>query len=110
MSGAVSGRRICIWSEKTSFASTPCTGPPFLWPPDCQCRRSVGARLVLIDAGKMSKSKGNVVQPRPMRKCWEWTRCVITCCAKRCLARTEISVTDALVQRYNSDLATGLGI
>jgi len=37
-----------------------------------------------------------------------WTRFVIISCAKRSLARTEFSY-DALVQRYNSDLANGLG-
>jgi len=70
----------------------------------------VGARLVLIDAGKMSKSKGNVVQPRPIAQCWEWTRCVYYMLRETVFGQDGNFSYDALVQRYNSDLANGLGI
>jgi methionyl-tRNA synthetase len=63
----------------------------------------------LMDAAKMSKSKGNVVLPRPIAN-------VLGMDAMRYFLLREVVFGqdgnfsyDALVQRYNSDLANGLG-
>jgi len=64
---------------------------------------------LLMDSAKMSKSLGNVVRPRPIVHVLEWTRFATIFCARRSSGRTAIFSYDALVQRYNSDLANGLG-
>jgi methionyl-tRNA synthetase len=63
----------------------------------------------LIDASKMSKSKGNVVLPRPIAN-------LLGMDALRYFLLREVAFGqdgnfsyDSLVQRYNSDLANGLG-
>jgi methionyl-tRNA synthetase len=63
----------------------------------------------LMDAAKMSKSKGNVILPRPIAN-------VLGMDALRYFLLREVVFGqdgnfsyDALVQRYNSDLANGLG-
>ena len=64
---------------------------------------------LLMDSGKMSKSRGNVVRPRPIV-------CVLGMDALRYYLLREIVFGqdgnfcyDALVTRYNADLANGLG-
>ena len=41
--------------------------------------------------------------------CWAQTRCAISCCARSSSGRTGSFSFDALVQRYNADLANGYG-
>ena len=63
----------------------------------------------LIDAGKMSKSKGNVVQPRPIANVLGMDTLRYYMLRETVFGQDGNFSYDALVQRYNSDLANGLG-
>ncbi|HLZ91860.1 MAG TPA: methionine--tRNA ligase [Candidatus Acidoferrum sp.] len=63
----------------------------------------------LIDAGKMSKSKGNVVQPRPIAQVLGMDALRYYMLRETVFGQDGDFSYDALVQRYNSDLANGLG-
>ena len=63
----------------------------------------------LIDAGKMSKSKGNVVQPRPIANVLGMDALRYYMLRETVFGQDGNFSYDALVQRYNSDLANGLG-
>jgi len=63
----------------------------------------------LIDAGKMSKSKGNVVQPRPIAHVLGMDALRYYMLRETVFGQDGNFSYDALVQRYNSDLANGLG-
>jgi methionyl-tRNA synthetase len=63
----------------------------------------------LIDAGKMSKSKGNVVQPRPIANVLGMDSLRYYMLRETVFGQDGNFSYDALVQRYNSDLANGLG-
>jgi len=63
----------------------------------------------LIDAGKMSKSKGNVVQPRPIAQALGMDALRYYMLRETVFGQDGNFSYDALVQRYNSDLANGLG-
>jgi methionyl-tRNA synthetase len=63
----------------------------------------------LIDAGKMSKSKGNVVLPRPIAKVLGMDALRYYMLRETVFGQDGNFSYDALVQRYNSDLANGLG-
>jgi methionyl-tRNA synthetase len=63
----------------------------------------------LIDAGKMSKSKGNVVQPRPIAQVLGMDALRYYMLRETVFGQDGNFSYDALVQRYNSDLANGLG-
>jgi len=83
--------------------------PPFLWPRTASAKEVWAHGWFLIDAGKMSKSKGNVVQPRPIAQVLGMDALRYYMLRETVFGQDEISVTTALVQRYNSDLANGLG-
>jgi methionyl-tRNA synthetase len=63
----------------------------------------------LIDAGKMSKSKGNVVQPKPIANVLGMDALRYYMLRETVFGQDGNFSYDALVQRYNSDLANGLG-
>jgi len=63
----------------------------------------------LIDAGKMSKSKGNVVLPRPIAHVLGMDALRYYMLREAVFGQDGNFSYDALVQRYNSDLANGLG-
>src|ERR1700732_4293121 len=63
----------------------------------------------LIDAGKMSKSKGNVVQPRPIANVLGMDALRYYMLRETVFGQDGNFSYDALVTRYNSDLANGLG-
>ncbi len=63
----------------------------------------------LIDAGKMSKSKGNVVLPRPIAQVLGIDALRYYMLRETVFGQDGNFSHDALVQRYNSDLANGLG-
>ncbi len=63
----------------------------------------------LIDAGKMSKSKGNVVLPRPIAQVLGMDALRYYMLRETVFGQDGNFSHDALVQRYNSDLANGLG-
>jgi len=63
----------------------------------------------LIDAGKMSKSKGNVVLPRPIAQVLGMDALRYYMLRETVFGQDGNFSYDALVQRYNSDLANGLG-
>src|SRR5260370_21028116 len=63
----------------------------------------------LIDAGKMSKSKGNVVLPRPIAQLLGMDALRYYMLRETVFGQDGNFSYDALVQRYNSDLANGLG-
>jgi methionyl-tRNA synthetase len=84
--------------------------PAFLWAADLPLPKRVFAHgWLLFEQDKMSKSRGNIVRPRPIAQ-------VTGAEALRYFLLREIVFGqdgsfsyDALVQRYNSDLANGLG-
>src|SRR5579859_5491249 len=63
----------------------------------------------LIDAGKMSKSKGNVVLPLPIAKVLGMDALRYYMLRETVFGQDGNFSYDALVTRYNSDLANGLG-
>src|SRR5258708_25051440 len=63
----------------------------------------------LIDAGKMRKSKGNVVEPRPIANVLGMDALRYYMLRETVFGQDGNFSYDALVQRYNSDLANGLG-
>jgi methionyl-tRNA synthetase len=63
----------------------------------------------LLDAGKMSKSKGNVVLPRPIAQVLGMDALRYYMLRETVFGQDGNFSYDALVQRYNSDLANGLG-
>jgi methionyl-tRNA synthetase len=63
----------------------------------------------LIDASKMSKSKGNVVLPRPIAQVLGMDALRYYMLRETVFGQDGNFSYDALVQRYNSDLANGLG-
>jgi len=63
----------------------------------------------LIDAGKMSKSKGNVVGPRQIANVLGMDALRYYMLRETVFGQDGNFSYDALVQRYNSDLANGLG-
>ncbi len=63
----------------------------------------------LIDAGKMSKSKGNVVLPRPIAQVLGMDALRYYMLRETVFGQDGNFSYDALVQRYNGDLANGLG-
>jgi methionyl-tRNA synthetase len=63
----------------------------------------------LIDAGKMSKSKGNVVLPRPIAQVLGMDALRYYMLRETVFGQDGNFSYDALVTRYNSDLANGLG-
>ena len=63
----------------------------------------------LIDAGKMSKSKGNVVRPRPIAQVLGMDALRYYMLRETVFGQDGNFSYDALVTRYNGDLANGLG-
>jgi methionyl-tRNA synthetase len=63
----------------------------------------------LIDASKMSKSKGNVVLPRPIAQVLGMDALRYYMLRETVFGQDGNFSYDALAQRYNSDLANGLG-
>ena len=63
----------------------------------------------LMDAAKMSKSKGNVVLPRPIANVLSMDALRYYMLRETVFGQDGNFSYDALVQRYNSDLANGLG-
>src|ERR1700674_262946 len=63
----------------------------------------------LMDAAKMSKSKGNVVLPRPIANALGMDALRYFLLREVVFGQDGNFSYDALVQRYNSDLANGLG-
>ena len=84
--------------------------PAFLWAADWPLPKKIYAHgFLLFDNNKMSKSRGNIVRPEPIRQ-------VIGADALRYYLLREIVfgadgnfAYDAMVTRYNADLANGLG-
>ena len=64
---------------------------------------------LLFEENKMSKSRGNIVRTETILDVSASMRCATSCCAKSSSGRTARFSFDALVQRYNADLANGLG-
>src|SRR6267142_2563046 len=64
---------------------------------------------LLMDSAKMSKSKGNVVQPRPIAQVLGMDALRYYMLRETVFGQDGNFSYDALVQRYNSDLANGLG-
>src|SRR5712692_380670 len=63
----------------------------------------------LIDAGKMSKSKGNVVLPRPIAQVLGMDALRYYMLRETVFGQDGNFSFDALVTRYNADLANGIG-
>jgi methionyl-tRNA synthetase len=84
--------------------------PAFLMAAGLPVPRQVWAHgWFLIDAGKMSKSKGNVVLPRPIAQVLGMDALRYYMLRETVFGQDGNFSYDALVQRYNSDLANGLG-
>ncbi len=64
---------------------------------------------LLMDSSKMSKSKGNVVRPRPIVNVLGMDALRYYLLRETVFGQDGNFSYDALVQRYNSDLANGLG-
>src|SRR6266581_895804 len=64
---------------------------------------------LLMDSSKMSKSKGNVVKPRPIVNVLGMDALRYYLLRETVFGQDGNFSYDALVQRYNSDLANGLG-
>src|SRR5207302_8705407 len=64
---------------------------------------------LLMDSGKMSKSLGNVVRPRPIVHVLGMDALRYYLLRETVFGQDGNFSYDALVQRYNSDLANGLG-
>lgn len=64
---------------------------------------------LLMDAAKMSKSRGNVVRPRPIVNVLGMDALRYYLLRETVFGQDGNFSYDALVQRYNSDLANGLG-
>jgi methionyl-tRNA synthetase len=84
--------------------------PAFLWAAGLEIPKRIWAHgWLLFEESKMSKSRGNIVRPEPIRQ-------VMGADALRYFLLREVVFGqdgsfsyDALVNRYNSDLANGLG-
>jgi methionyl-tRNA synthetase len=84
--------------------------PAFLWAAGIEVPKRIFAHgWLLFEESKMSKSRGNIVRPEPIRQ-------VMGADALRYFLLREVVFGqdgsfsyDALVNRYNSDLANGLG-
>ncbi|HUK16353.1 MAG TPA: methionine--tRNA ligase [Bryobacteraceae bacterium] len=84
--------------------------PAFLWAAGLEIPKRIFAHgWLLFEESKMSKSRGNIVRPEPIRQ-------VMGADALRYFLLREVVFGqdgsfsyDALVNRYNSDLANGLG-
>ncbi len=84
--------------------------PAFLMAADLPLPKQVFAHgWILVEESKMSKSRGNVVRPSPIAE-------VVGTDALRYFLMREITFGqdgsfsyDALIERYNADLANGLG-
>ena len=84
--------------------------PAFLWAAEWPLPKKVYAHgFLLFDNNKMSKSRGNIVRPEPIRQ-------VLGADALRYYLLREVVfgadgnfAYDAMVTRYNADLANGLG-
>ncbi len=84
--------------------------PAFLWAAGIEIPKRIFAHgWLLFEESKMSKSRGNIVRPEPIRQ-------VMGADALRYFLLREVVFGqdgsfsyDALVNRYNSDLANGLG-
>jgi len=84
--------------------------PAFLWAADWPLPKKIYAHgFLLFDNNKMSKSRGNIVRPEPIRQ-------TMGADALRYYLLREIVfgadgnfAYDAMVTRYNADLANGLG-
>src|SRR5439155_20817847 len=84
--------------------------PAFLWAGGLEIPKRVFAHgWLLFEESKMSKSRGNIVRPEPIRQ-------VMGADALRYFLLREVVFGqdgsfsyDALIGRYNSDLANGLG-
>jgi methionyl-tRNA synthetase len=84
--------------------------PAFLMAAGLPLPRQVWAHgWFLIDAGKMSKSKGNVVLPRPIAQVLGMDALRYYMLRETVFGQDGNFSYDALVQRYNGDLANGLG-
>jgi methionyl-tRNA synthetase len=84
--------------------------PAFLMAAGLPVPRQVFAHgWFLLDAGKMSKSKGNVVLPRPIAQVLGMDALRYYMLRETVFGQDGNFSYDALVQRYNSDLANGLG-
>ena len=105
-----SGPPICISSAKRFFGSTRVFWPAFLMAADLPLPKRIFAHgWLLFENDKMSKSRGNIVRAEPIRQ-------VMGTEALRYFLFREIVFGhdggfsyDALVTRYNSELANGLG-
>jgi len=84
--------------------------PAFLMAADLPLPRQIWAHgWLLFDAEKMSKSKGNVVRPRPIVNVMGIEPLRYYLLREIVFGQDGSFSYDALVTRYNSDLANGLG-
>ena len=84
--------------------------PAFLMAADLPLPRQIWAHgWLLFDAEKMSKSKGNVVRPRPIVNALGIEPLRYYLLREIVFGQDGSFSYDALVTRYNSDLANGLG-
>lgn len=84
--------------------------PAFLMAAGLPLPRQIWAHgWLLMDAAKMSKSRGNVVRPRPIVNVLGMDALRYYLLRETVFGQDGNFSYDALVQRYNSDLANGLG-
>lgn len=84
--------------------------PAFLWAADWPLPKKIFAHgWLLFDNNKMSKSRGNIVRPEPIRQAMGADALRYYLLREIVFGSDGNFAYDALVTRYNADLANGLG-
>jgi len=84
--------------------------PAFLWAADLPLPKRIFAHgWLLFEESKMSKSRGNIVRPEPIRRVMGADGLRYFLLREVVFGQDGSFSYDALVGRYNSDLANGLG-
>src|SRR5712691_9532877 len=99
-----------VWFDALIGYLSAVGGPAFLMAADLPVPKQIWAHgWLLFDSAKMSKSRGNVVRPRPIVNVLGIEPLRYFLLREIVFGQDGSFSYDALVSRYNSDLANGLG-
>jgi methionyl-tRNA synthetase len=109
--GSKSFGRRCTWSVKTSCAFMRFTGPLSFWPRACSCRGRLSRTAcgLIRRAGKMSKTLGNTIELDVLIKFFPIDAIRYFCLREMVFGQDGRFGYENLIDRTNSDLASGLG-